>query len=302
MNRQSVRCARPASGGLAAGIALKAAVGAARPVEIIDACGSSVAIKRWGHGVPVLCLHAIGHGSGDFASMASRLGNHFEIVAVDWPGHGHSPDDGRPMRPQHFAELALAVVDRLRLTRPIVVGNSIGGAAALIAAATVPEAFAAVVLCNAGGLAPVDRTARLATSLMAWFFEAGAREAKWFPAAFGFYYRCLVLPRAAAKEQRRNIISAGSAAAPLLADAWRGFGEPDADLRALAPHVAAPVWLAWAQRDRFVSWRRSRAAAETFRRRRVTQFNAGHSAFMEEPDRFAAEFAQFIAETVQERQ
>ncbi len=46
MNRQSAR-ARPASGGLAAGIALKAAVGAARPVEIIDACGSSVAIKRW---------------------------------------------------------------------------------------------------------------------------------------------------------------------------------------------------------------------------------------------------------------
>lgn len=99
MNRQSVRCARPASGGLAAGIALKAAVGAARPVEIIDACGSSVAIKRWGHGVPVLCLHAIGHGSGDFASMASRLGNHFEIVAVDWPGTATHPTTADPCAP-----------------------------------------------------------------------------------------------------------------------------------------------------------------------------------------------------------
>jgi 4,5:9,10-diseco-3-hydroxy-5,9,17-trioxoandrosta-1(10),2-diene-4-oate hydrolase len=274
---------------------LLAAIGADLPVQQVRAAGSVVAIKRWGAGPPVLCLHATGHGSGDFVGFAERVGDRFEVIAIDWPGQGRSPPDGLPPRARHYAEIALGVCEALQLQRPILLGNSIGGAAALIAAHKAPEKFSGLVLCNPGGLAPINGFAMFAIGRMAAFFDAGARRAPWFDAAFAAYYRCLVLPRAPARMQRDRIIAAGGMLAPLLADAWRGFAEPDADLRGLAPDIALPVWLAWAKSDQLVSWGRSKKAAKAFRSRTVTLFCGGHAAFLEDPDRFAQKFTAFAA-------
>jgi 4,5:9,10-diseco-3-hydroxy-5,9,17-trioxoandrosta-1(10),2-diene-4-oate hydrolase len=241
----------------------------------------------------VLCLHAVGHGSGDFASLAARLGGEFELIALDWPGMGRSPPGGLPARAEPFGQIVLDVADRLRLERPFVLGNSIGGAAAIVAAARAPERFAGLVLCNPGGLAPLDGPARFVIGRMAAFFRAGARGAGWFPAAFGAYYRHLVLPREGARARREPIIAAGRDLAPLLADAWSGFGEPSSDLRALAPRLTLPVWLAWARGDQFVSWGRARRAASSMPSHRVTLFRGGHCAFLEDPEAFEAGFRAF---------
>ncbi len=255
-----------------------------------------MAVKRWGAGPPVLCLHAVGHGAGDFAPLADRIRDRYELIALDWPGQGRSPEDGKPIRAARYADLALAACDRLGLERPIVIGNSIGGAAALIAAAKCPDRFSALVLCNPGGLAPLDPAARFVIRQMAGFFAAGARGARWFPPLFAAYYRALVLPRAPARAQREAIVSAARELAPLLADAWRGFCEPDSDLRALTPAIEIPVWLAWARGDKFVSWSRARQAALKFPHHRLTFFKGGHSAFLENPDAFAAQFLTFAEE------
>jgi 4,5:9,10-diseco-3-hydroxy-5,9,17-trioxoandrosta-1(10),2-diene-4-oate hydrolase len=271
-----------------------AALGADEPVEHVQAAGTRVAIKRWGAGPPVLCLHATGHGGGDFAEFARRVSDRFEVIALDWPGQGRSPPEDGPPRAARYAEIVLGLCDALRLDRPILIGNSIGGAAALEAAHRAPSKFRALVLCNPGGLAPVDAIARFAIERMVAFFEAGARGAPWFDAAFAAYYRRLVLPRAPALAQRERIIAAGRALAPLLAQSWRGFAEPEADLRALPAQLSIPVWLAWAKSDRLVSWERSRRAALRFPNRKVTLFRGGHAAFLEDPDRFATHFRAFF--------
>src|SRR5262249_57743760 len=90
-------------------------------------------------------------------------------------------------------------------------GNAIGGAAAIRYAATHPERVTALVLENPGGLdAADDRVGRTAIAAMVAFFAAGARGAGWFPAAFAAYYR-LVLQRAPAAPHRPR--SAASAPA-----------------------------------------------------------------------------------------
>ena len=275
---------------------MREAIGAVGAVDWITVLGSRIAVKRWGEGRPVLALHAAGHGGGDFALLAERIADPFEVIALDWPGQGRSPADDGNARAGRYADLALAACDELGLDRPLVIGNSIGGAAAIVAAAKAPDRFAAMVLCNPGGLAPLDPAARFVIERMAGFFDAGARGAAWFPAAFAAYYRTCVLTGAPAAGHRRRIVAAGRELAPLLADAWRGFAQPDADLRALAPTVRIPVWLAWAKRDAFVSWTRSKAAALTFPAGRLTLFAASHAPFLEAPDAFAAQFLRFASE------
>src|SRR5262249_10808251 len=145
------------------------------------------------------------------------------------------------------------------------VGNSIGGATALVYAAAHPDRVRGLVLENPGGLAPIDDlVARVALAGMARFFAAGARRARWFGPAYAAYQRLAVLRRRSAAEQRRRIVATGYETAPLLELAWRGFAAPEADLRPLAPRISCPVLFAWAKRDQFVALRRSLPAIRSF--------------------------------------
>jgi pimeloyl-ACP methyl ester carboxylesterase len=276
-----------------ANLGLRAAVGAQEPVTRIDTNGLHLAATRRGRGMPVLCLHAIGHGARDFDQFAKLVGDEFEVIAVDWPGQGLSPDDRIAPTAAHYEKIAHAALDALKLDRVILLGNSIGGAAALRLAASAPERVTGLVLCNAGGLAPVTPFARFVIRQMIAFFGAGERGASWFPRAFGLYYRQLVLPRAPARAQCDRIVASACEIAALLRAAWEGFDAPDSDLRARVADVGCPVFLAWAKSDQIIAWSRSKPAAQKFRDKRIELFRGGHAAFLEDPERFARAFRRF---------
>lgn len=269
----------------------RAAVGAQEPVTWIDAGGTRLAAARRGKGKPVLCLHAIGHGARDFEELASLVGDTFEVIALDWPGQGLSPADGNIPTAAHYEHVLKAAMDALKLERAILIGNSIGGAAALRFAAHAPERVAALVLCDTGGLVALTPFARFVVLTGAAFFAAGERHAKWFAGAFRFYYRRMVLPRARAQGER--IIASGYEIAGLLRQAWEGFAQDEADIRALVPRVQCPVFIAWAKSDRVILWSLCAKAARQFRDVRIKFFRGGHAAFLEDAERFARAFRQF---------
>lgn len=249
-------------------------------------------IRRHGRGAPVLCLHAIAHDGRDFDDLAARLDRDFEVIAPDWPGQGLSAPDTAPFSVIRYADLLAALIDELGLRRPIIVGNSVGGAAAVHYALRAPHNVRALVLCNAGGLIPMDRSVRDAIGAMQKFFAAGARGAWWWPRAYRFYYEALVLPRAP-RGRREAIVADGKAQAQLLSDAWAAFGSADNDLTARAHEIACPTLFAWAKGDRLIPWSRSRAAAGRFRNGRVSLLRGGHAAFLEDPDAFEQAFRAF---------
>jgi pimeloyl-ACP methyl ester carboxylesterase len=257
----------------------------------IEAAGSRLAVRRWGSGAPVICLHAIGHSGADFEAFAQRVGAAFEVIALDWPGQGDSPSDAGPVTPEHYADLVEAALPHLCRQPPIVIGNSIGGATAILLAARRPDALRALVLCNSGGLAPVGPTERQAIGLLTAFFRAGAQGAWWFKAAFAAYYR-LILPLAPAR--RREIVASAYEVASVLAEAWAGFARPEADLRHLAPTITTPTLFAWARGDQIIPWSKSKAAAERFPHHEVRLLRGGHSAFLEDTDAFAAVFREGV--------
>jgi pimeloyl-ACP methyl ester carboxylesterase len=256
--------------------------------------GARLVLDDEGRGDAVVCLHAIGHDARDFARLRSRFAARHRVIAIDWPGQGRSPRDGRPVSAAHYAELLDAALEALDVETCVVIGNSIGGAAAIAWAARRPEHARGLVLENPGGLAPVDdRAAQTVLAAMARLFEAGARGARWFGPAFALYYR-LVLQRPAAREARERIVASGYAIAPILAEAWRGFASPASDGRADLRRVQCPVLFAWATRDAFVSLSRSLPAIRTVPNATVERFAAGHAAHLETPDEFEAAVERFL--------
>ena len=200
------------------------------------------------------------------------------------------------MSAARYTELLRGVLDALGIAPAIIVGNSIGGAVAIRYTAAHPARVRALVLANPGGL---DRggngpLVRAMTGVMARFFAAGARGARWYPRAFAAYYR-RVLSAPAAAEQRGRIIAAATELAPLLAQAWRSFGAPDVDIRADAPRVTCPVLFAWATGDRINQLSRCRGAIRRFPNARVETFRGGHAAFLEAPDTFLPSLDRFLA-------
>ncbi len=258
---------------------------------LLEAAGVLLAVAREGSGVPVVCLHAVGHGGGDFAEFAARARARFEVIRIDWPGQGRSGPDSQAPSPARYAQILQEVLPGLGIERPIIIGNSIGGAAALHYAGVHP--VRALVLCNPAGLVPVTPLSRRACAAFVRFFSAGERRAWWFAPAFRAYYRWLLLPGKDAGQQRQRIAAAAYEIAPTLRRAWSSFALPDADIRALAATLDVPVWFAWAERDRLVSLKQNLPAIKAMKRATLSTFRAGHTAFLETPDAFVEGFFEF---------
>lgn len=256
--------------------------------------GVTLFIERIGRGQPVLCLTALGHDALDFDPLAARLGSRFEFVRVEWPGHGRSGPDHRPVSAARYAELLDQAMAALRIEPLIVIGNSIGGAVGLIYASSHP--VRGLVLCNSAGLAVGPDVARYCHAFER-FFAAGERGAFWYGAVFRLYYR-IVLRKRRAAAQRRRIVRACYKLAPLLRQGWASFGRPEAFLGPLVDRLEVPVWIAWGRLDKFVPLERCRPTIERLQRRKLSIFDAGHCAFLEQPEAFAHEFEVFAADVL----
>jgi 4,5:9,10-diseco-3-hydroxy-5,9,17-trioxoandrosta-1(10),2-diene-4-oate hydrolase len=243
-----------------------------------------------GRGQPVLCLTAIGHDARDFHPLVDLLADRFAFIRVEWPGHGRSGPDTQPVSAARYAELLDRLVPALAPENPIIIGNSIGGAAGLIYASRHP--LRGLVLCNSGGLVEFGPQVARFCRLFERFFAAGERRAFWYGPLFALYYR-MVLPSRRAAAQRRKIVGAGYRLAPLLRQGWASFGRPEAYLGPLVDRLDVPVWIAWAKRDKVISLDLCRPTIAKFRHGRLSTFDAGHSAFLEQPEAFAREFAAF---------
>src|SRR5512140_2495550 len=97
--------------------------------------GIPIAYDDEGAGLPIVCLHAVGHGAADFAPLRKRLRSRFRVVALDFPDHGGSGPDHEPVSASRYAQIVQAFLEARHIDGPILVGNSIGGAAAIELAA-----------------------------------------------------------------------------------------------------------------------------------------------------------------------
>jgi pimeloyl-ACP methyl ester carboxylesterase len=93
----------------------------------------SLAFSRRGAGPTLVLLHALGSSRASWDPVVPALAERFDVLAVDLPGFGDSgpvPPEAEP-HPAFLAATVAALLDELRIDRPHVVGNSLGGWVAL---------------------------------------------------------------------------------------------------------------------------------------------------------------------------
>lgn len=102
--------------------------------------GQNVAVLSSGTGPDVICIHGLGASRTSFLELGHRLSGSYRVHLVDLPGFGAS---STPIRAAYdapwFADHVLGVMDRLRIDRAHLVGNSMGGRVAIEAALRAPE-------------------------------------------------------------------------------------------------------------------------------------------------------------------
>jgi len=104
-----------------------------------------------GRATPVLFVHGFAHQRGVWAGLIDRLTTPMRAIALDLRGHGESgwSATGEYAVDHHALDLA-RVLDVLALDRVTIVAHSLGGNAATLATAALPDRVAGLVLVDTG--------------------------------------------------------------------------------------------------------------------------------------------------------
>jgi 3-oxoadipate enol-lactonase len=118
-------------------------------IELVPGRGEFLVRDSGGAGKPVLLLHGIVVSSDlnwvDVYEPLRQAG--FRVLAMDLRGHGRGLRDYKRLTLEDCADDAAALLEQLGVTRPIVVGYSMGGAIAQLLINRHPGSAGAVVFC-----------------------------------------------------------------------------------------------------------------------------------------------------------
>lgn len=103
---------------------------------------------------PVVMLHGLMGSGACWSPVARRLEASFDVILPDARGHGASSAPTQGYRYDQLADDALGLIDALGLSRPALVGHSMGGMTAALAASRAPERVRALVLVDPTFLTP----------------------------------------------------------------------------------------------------------------------------------------------------
>jgi len=111
----------------------------------VAANGVDLYYERRGDGPPVVFLHGAGLDHRLWPELTEPLTDDYEVVVLDMRLHGRSGGNPDDVRFSDFVEDLHAFVDELDLSRPVVVGHSMGGMVALAYADRYGDETAGVV-------------------------------------------------------------------------------------------------------------------------------------------------------------
>lgn len=102
---------------------------------------------------PLVLLHGFGASLFSWREVMEPLGQNRLVVAFDRPAFGLTErpmewQDENPYSPEYQAKLTIGLMDQLGLDQAILVGNSAGGAIAVLTALRYPERIRALILVD----------------------------------------------------------------------------------------------------------------------------------------------------------
>lgn len=242
-------------------------------------------------GVPVLFLHGTSDSWRSFENVLPELPGWMHAIAVTQRGHGDADRPAAGYRAKDFADDVAALMDDLGIEKAVVVGHSMGGSIAQRFAIDHPERLLGLVLVGAraswhrhpGVLALGEAAATLSDPVDPDF----VRE---------FQLSTLAQPVSPAY---LDVVVAESLKLP--ARVWRAaFVECvlPADHSAELGSIEAPTLVVCGERDDIARDEQDTLVAGIPGASQLIYPNAGHALHWEEPQRFVADLATFVARNV----
>ncbi|MFL5823208.1 MAG: alpha/beta fold hydrolase [Solirubrobacteraceae bacterium] len=263
-----------------------------------------------GTGPDVLLIHGLGGTRASFFETAATLSQRYRVHAPDLPGFGSSskPTVG-PYNARWFAEIMLGLMDELEIERAHVVGNSMGGRAAIEIGLIAPERVGALaLLCPAvawvrRGLHPIVRLLRPEFGLLPHGFRRSMVAAQFWSI---FYDRDVLDPSVGdlmVDEFRRIYHSAGARYA-FLASARNIYLDAPFGASGFYPRLAGltpPALFVWGSHDRLVPPSFSRHVRSWLPSAEQTTIdNCGHVPQVERTEEINRLLLQFFARAERE--
>jgi lipase len=126
----------------------------AKAPQMVDVpvAGGTLRVGVWGNSGPVIvCVHGITATHTEFHALADQLGSGYRLIAPDLRGRGRSNAISGPWGMAAHAADLIAVLDHLVIAKAdLLLGHSMGGFVAAVAAAQYPDRFARVLMVDGG--------------------------------------------------------------------------------------------------------------------------------------------------------
>ncbi len=272
------------------------AAGLAPRFEMVE--GSRVRYLRAGRGPAVVLLHGFASSIYTWKDVLPALREGHDVVALDLPGFGGS-DQPADLSFESYPRVVSALLDRLGIARADLVGNSMGGAVAVVLAATDPSRVGRLVLIDAAGfnLAERDRPflIRLAGfgSMAAVLDHLPVRRLMVRAALRQVFHDPALVTTERVEEYAAPLLRPGAPAAirSLLAT----LRLHPAAVAELAPRVQAPTLVLWGLHDAWIPPRDAdRFARAISGSRTVVLEDCGHLPQEERPGEVAPLLVEFL--------
>lgn len=124
----------------------------APPVTFVTvAPGVQLEVLDWGGtGRTIVLLAGLGAGGHVFNDFAPKLAAHYRVIGISRRGYGASSIPSTGYRTDSLADDVLAVLDSLKIAKPVLAGWSFGGAEMSSIASRAPERVSGLVYLDAG--------------------------------------------------------------------------------------------------------------------------------------------------------
>ncbi|HSV50505.1 MAG TPA: alpha/beta fold hydrolase, partial [Burkholderiaceae bacterium] len=115
-----------------------------------------LAFEAVGEGPPVVILHGLFGSGRNWMQIANALADSYRVYLPDARNHGASPWADAMSYPEMALDV-LALIERERLERPVLIGHSMGGKTAMALALEHPQAVAGVAVIDIAPEAYADQ-------------------------------------------------------------------------------------------------------------------------------------------------
>ncbi|TVR74556.1 MAG: alpha/beta fold hydrolase [Marinilabiliales bacterium] len=103
--------------------------------------------RKTGSGRPLIILHGLYGSSDNWMSVAKSLSGHFEVWLPDLRNHGRSPHD-RNHTYEMIRNDILEFIDDAGIEKPVIIGHSMGGKAAMCFAQHHPDRIEKLIVAD----------------------------------------------------------------------------------------------------------------------------------------------------------